>query len=775
MDDRYRQIVAINADNNLYDEISAQNRQLFRQIKQCEEMVNSFAAEEVDDDDDDDEDDYEVQHVIVNNNKKSSRREGQLSTTKRKIRTPAATAAVVNNNNDINSTFDEIKAVNGRLQKQLVLFEEVVNDLMDCATGCSKCCDSVDQLADKWTELEKTTTTSCLAAAVDKPVTTGADDDDDEDSSEMMANTSEKTTMTTNNSSFRPKITTIDVNDIIVEYKTKNERFGEQLSVYREVFKELIVSVKQCNQCQENELIIDTVKEFKCQIKMFNNNNGDDNDGNNFLDDVMIGSTDDNDIDGENNNNDDESPRPTNQTPKSSAIEKVGNEQSLDDGSDGDNQQSTADSTTAQTDSTTTTIPTETSGESYEDQLKQLKAKCLTPNGNYICDLCDYGCRGFKSFESHVNRHHRHIKPYKCDICGHPFADQSDVLKHKRFKHYAKGEGLDQLNEKQIKQFNYSLQKYKCRYCDKVIYKNNELREHIKSRHLRIKPNKSLYCDLCGKLFACLKSLNLHMRVIHAVGKSVTFYTCDWLDCQFRTHNISALKSHKNRHMGIKDFLCGWPGCEHRTVTKRAIEDHRLVHTTERNYQCQWPGCEFVTKTDWRLKSHTATVHEDRPALHICHWPGCDKKFPFKTQLTSHMDVHRDPTYPCPICEKLFKSKRSLRGHRLIHQKDVRKNNSKTGIKDYTCEWPGCDFITNSVKNLKSHTQRLHEDSPAIYGCHWPGCDKKFRFKTKLSRHMKIHNEPHIPCPQCNKMFKCKSYLDSHLQFHRKSIDKNTS
>ncbi|XP_054153745.1 uncharacterized protein LOC128952376 [Oppia nitens] len=118
-----------------------------------------------------------------------------------------------------------------------------------------------------------------------------------------------------------------------------------------------------------------------------------------------------------------------------------------------------------------------------------------------------------------------------------------------------------------------------------------------------------------------------------------------------------------------------------------------------------------------------------------CEWPGCDYQTVTKMDLNRHSTVH---TQQC----------------------------------DYRCQWPGCEYAGKSDRNLKRHTTTVHETSPYIHECHWPDCDKKFRFKQLLTRHMELHNDPHIPCSVCGKLFKSKKYLKDHMQSHtgRKSV-----
>lgn len=61
----------------------------------------------------------------------------------------------------------------------------------------------------------------------------------------------------------------------------------------------------------------------------------------------------------------------------------------------------------------------------------------------------------------------------------------------------------------------------------------------------------------------------------------------------------------------------------------------------------------------------------------------CGKEFQRPDLLREHQAVHLPPTHPCPTCFKLFKTRKSLDVHSLIH----------LDIKRFACKY--CNKVCN--------------------------------------------------------------------------------
>ncbi|XP_054152708.1 zinc finger protein 33B-like [Oppia nitens] len=517
---------------------------------------------------------------------------------------------------------------------------------------------------------------------------------------------------------------TIDVNDVFEEVVKQNERLVKEIEFYEEVVNDLIINVKTCIVCQQNDVIEDRINRLETHLK-----------SKTIIDNLVVVKSEYNDCDKKLETN-----VKTNKLQKSKKTNKRCvkevtdsdnyNTYETNDNKDLDNSWTTNVKTNTlkktkknlniafkrnekiilrdvdevtDGDSNRQTVKSGKHMKSYSDeyakQRQQLRDDTLTSDGSYQCQTCEYKSIKFPDFEAHVNRYHLKIKPYKCNICGEHYVGYDALRRHSR-RHYTVGEGMDQLSDRRKSQIAKTLSKFQCKYCQMFIHCETALNRHVLRVHKNVKPSKTIPCDMCDKFYCNRHSLALHKRLHHGIGRSVPYHYCDWKGCQYKSLNISVLTVHKKRHLGIRDYVCDWPGCEYRTINKNTLNTHQIIHSNKYDYRCQWPGCDFCTKQEKLLKQHINRVHEDIPRTLSCHWPGCDKMFRFSNDLKKHMKLHNDPHLPCPQCNKLFKSKQYLDFHMQSH----------TGWRRVSCPVNGCNTRISSKSNVKSHLRVHHKD-----------------------------------------------------------------
>ncbi|XP_054152791.1 zinc finger protein 558-like [Oppia nitens] len=505
---------------------------------------------------------------------------------------------------------------------------------------------------------------------------------------------------------------TIDVNDVFEEVVKQNERLVKEIEFYEEVVNDLVTNVKTCIVCQQNDVIKDRISELETQLKS------------KTIDNSTDVKSDDKDCD-----------KNVKKNMKSKSLQKLKktNKRCVKEVTDSDSYKSyktsiktlkktkknlkiefksnnktilkAVDEVTDDNDSNGQTVKSmkhiKLFSDEYDKRRKQLKNDTLTNDGSYQCKRCDYKSNRFEDFESHVNRYHLNIKPYKCHICGQNVFSYDSLRKHKNIKHFYVGQGLDQLSDRRKSKIAETLSKFQCKYCQKYIQNKSVLKQHVLRVHHNVKPSKLIECDMCDKSYSNSKSLFVHKRLHHGIGSSVPYYYCDWEDCLFKSPNKSLVTVHKkSKHLRIRDYVCDWPGCDYRTTTKNSLSRHQIVHSDKYDYRCQWPGCEFRSKQEYLLKKHMVRMHEDIPRTHACHWPGCDKTFKFTAHLTNHMKLHNDPHLPCPQCKKLFKTKKYLDIHRHSH----------TGWLRVDCPVKGCNKLISNKTNVRHHLRVHHKD-----------------------------------------------------------------
>lgn len=174
-----------------------------------------------------------------------------------------------------------------------------------------------------------------------------------------------------------------------------------------------------------------------------------------------------------------------------------------------------------------------------------------------ICELCGK-CFTKATMKYHMNVH-LGITPYACDFegCTESFKDPTLLRQHKRTYHL-------------------KIKTYRCRYCPKKIYSQEEYDQH-KTENCGV---KSVACHICGKFI-----------------------------------NKMNLKCHLAIHKGERNFICPEEGCGKAFLLKNKLKQHSKSHSTECNHECIF--CKSAFKCKQSLTSHLAKKHSnsDRTAI----------------------------------------------------------------------------------------------------------------------------------------------------------------
>ena len=145
----------------------------------------------------------------------------------------------------------------------------------------------------------------------------------------------------------------------------------------------------------------------------------------------------------------------------------------------------------------------------------------------------------------------------------------------------------------------------------------------------------------------------------------------------------------------------------------------------------------------------------------------CGKTFRTKDYLISHRWVH-ERRFTCTECGKSFESGESLRIHRNIHigitptsaRRHVLKHTGVKSKKSYPCGI--CGKILGRSHSLTEHMER--HSTERSYRC--DHCSSRFRTRTCLRQHVKIHMEKQFTCQFCPMKFARKYGKILHERTH---------
>ena len=198
-----------------------------------------------------------------------------------------------------------------------------------------------------------------------------------------------------------------------------------------------------------------------------------------------------------------------------------------------------------------------------------------------------------------------------------------------------------------------------------------------------------IICGVCGKTFTRIDTLRVHEKKHSAK----TAQKC--ADCG----KLFSTKRYLDMHMASKHsgavYICSVEGCRKKFTNAHNFNLHSQAHEGKFKFICNHCGKGFMRKSS--LNQHVTGHLGEKP--HLC--ANCGKQFTILSSLTRHKESCGVSTrnFPCPVCNKQFKTERYLKEHALIHDKSNK----------YQCKICGEELSHRGT--LWKHMQRKHNSS----------------------------------------------------------------
>nr|XP_018913321.1 PREDICTED: zinc finger protein 341-like [Bemisia tabaci] len=401
----------------------------------------------------------------------------------------------------------------------------------------------------------------------------------------------------------------------------------------------------------------------------------------------------------------------------------------------------------------------------------------------YCCSQkdCEWTSPDLNTFLNHVTSH----EVFGCHVCKQSFSSLDNLNVHQYIEHEQgklspkqqvvvevvpekSGAGSD-LNS--AKSEVCEKKQLKCPYCNKVLNKNFDLEQHIRS-HTGERP---FQCIVCGRAFVQKSHVKKHMashkvwpmpittlvksevltdsRKPNAMSQS---YGCQFCSEVFLT--FRELKVHRVSHADRKVYKCIQNVCEWTSPDLDAFLEHLSFHDEDAKYNCHICHKVFTSLDDFGIHQYYHEISPGQAPGKNFRCKKCKRKFMSSELLKQHMqrDTHR---HLCQFCNRVFVAERFLRKHLLIHAEDFQ----------YECET--CKKKFKTPQYLDRHMS-VHSSSMP-YPC--PRCPMKFKRKDRLSRHLLLHEGvKKYKCSfrgllGCDKEFYRKDKLKDHILTHYKS------
>lgn len=266
-----------------------------------------------------------------------------------------------------------------------------------------------------------------------------------------------------------------------------------------------------------------------------------------------------------------------------------------------------------------------------------------------------------------------------------------------------------------------------CAYCFQRFPTRTSFVRH---RNEELAANGGMKCDLCNYQNVRRQRFVGHMRRTHLIDRSLRF-ACD---------------------------ICGTTFSQ-----KGQIIGHKRVAHFNFRYICHLCSKPLTSKS--RLNMHIKHYHEKQRNV-IC--PDCGKGLATKSQLKVHkIQMHTDlKPYSCSYCDKTFSSQSG----KIVHESKILIHNFMEELllnlflipeihknERFQCEQ--CDYVTNTVCNLKRHMIR-HQD---VYKYTCATCGQQFKCSSSLAVHQYTHQENNFECEYCKKKFSRPQNLKIHI------------
>lgn len=125
-----------------------------------------------------------------------------------------------------------------------------------------------------------------------------------------------------------------------------------------------------------------------------------------------------------------------------------------------------------------------------------------------------------------------------------------------------------------------------------------------------------------------------------------------------------------------------------------------------------------------KVKKHYFTHTQEKP--YKCNFEGCSRSFAVKEYLEDHFLSHSDFKISCEICNQSFKSNRTFKAHRALHDK-----------KSYKHKCRKCSSRFRTITDLKGH-ENNHKPNETLVKC--VHCGNTYISTQMLRTHMNVEH-----------------------------------
>ena len=273
-----------------------------------------------------------------------------------------------------------------------------------------------------------------------------------------------------------------------------------------------------------------------------------------------------------------------------------------------------------------------------------------------------------------------------------------------------------------------------CDYCPKKYRLQLRKELHVESEHEKSNTREHK-CHLCELSFSTKSNLIRHQNEKHK-----RYYMCSL--CEYLQTSETKMKYHLMtvHEIGTTlDYLFVCSTCHSCHKTSQELSDHMVdKHDMKLDHPCN--QCGKVLPSELILKHHKIEEHSYNP---------------FKSDgedLLNQKVVSEDvKAFKCDLCDKRYKSSRTLDMHQ--------KQEHKTVAHNHKCD--KCEYTTYEKAKLRKHFNENHNKNP--HKC--TICKKYFETYNKCTSHkiMEHYKKKLYSCSVCKKECTTQRDLAEHM------------
>jgi len=216
-----------------------------------------------------------------------------------------------------------------------------------------------------------------------------------------------------------------------------------------------------------------------------------------------------------------------------------------------------------------------------------------------------------------------------------------------------------------------------CPACPAKGLNESELIAHFRSVHFG---DEELKCDTCGVSFYSPKDLQRH-RVCHSSTVTFNCPICffrflsnEEVEEHVKSDHPKVKQQPKKRCLDYLTTDCEICGATLQAKNKTQLKNNHDQHVSKHSVNRQWLTCDLCGKSVSNLRSlrtHYIRRHTPKDVRPFaCPFEGCNKSFKLAENLSQHRLYHAPPRFQCDKCGKKYYWSKYLEAHKLSKRND---------------------------------------------------------------------------------------------------------